>query len=412
MGGNVSPVLLVVVSLVFLFAPTQVQSEVLYNDLDGLATALVTHGFENVLVTGEPQATVQVYYENRIYRYQLKAMGVVLALVNNELTAPWTAEIIPLKAGVSVVSVTASSLDYVSFISGEVDEKTFSASLVISTDPSVPDLHETKNGSFRRLDISAGPMFTVELEQVDDALHGQFNIVPQVEADLAKGFLATAQLVVPLVDEFETKSSGVRPGRVTLDWLHRHGPAVGLFRVGIFNPDRYGVSLGAGRWAWGDRLLLVARGDVTGTLVLIDGVWEYSSADVFTYSVEAQYRYPLLDVACKASFGRFLGEEVGGRLDIMRALGELEIGFFAIKTESESLGGILVDLPLPLTRYSKPSPIRFRTVPTLTWEYRGEVTRSGHMPGGGLSIEKLYRGLAPTFIRNNVSEWMDAAQYI
>jgi hypothetical protein len=122
--------------------------------------------------------------------------------------------------------------------------------------------------------------------------------------------------------------------------------------------------------------------------------------------------YPFLDVAVKASFGRFLGEEEGGRFDLRRALGELEIGFFAIKTESESLGGILLDVPLPLARYSKPSGVRFKTVPTLTWEYRAEVTRAGKMPGGGLSIERLYKGLAPTFIRNNVSEWMEAGRFI
>lgn len=402
----------VIVSLALFLVPAQAGSQVYHNDLEELTTALVTHGFENVMVSGRSGGTVRIYYENRVYRYQLRAMGIVLALANETLQAPWTTEMIPLKAGVPIVSVTSRSDDYTRFTSGAVDEKAFAASLIISTDPAVPDLQGSENGSFRRVDVSAGPTFNVELEQLDDSMRGQLNIVPQIEAGVAKGILATAQLVIPIVNEFEEEASGVRPGRATLDWLHRHGPAVGLFRAGIFNPERYGLSLEAGRWAWGDRFLLTARGDFTGKLALLDGVWEYSDIDVFTYSVGAQYMYPFLDVAVKASFGRFLGEEEGGRFDLRRALGELEIGFFAIKTESESLGGILLDVPLPLARYSKPSGVRFKTVPTLTWEYRAEVTRAGKMPGGGLSIEKLYKGLAPTFIRNNVSEWMEAGQFI
>jgi hypothetical protein len=400
------------VCLPLLLAPINARAEINNSGSEDLAAALITHGFENVLVADGSGGTVRVYYENRVYRYQLRAMGVVLALVNKRLAAPWTAEMIPLRAGVPIVSVVARADDYGRFVAGEIGEGDFAKSLAISTNPPAPDLKGSRNSSFGRFDISAGPSFTVELEQIDDAMRGQFNIVPQVEAALTKGVLTTAQLVVPVVDEFEEEASGVRPGRVTLDWLHRHGATVGLFRAGLLNPARYGLSLEAGGWAWEDRLLLTAKGDFTGKLALLEGIWEYSDISVFTYSIGAQYMYPFLDVAVTASFGRFLGEEQGGRLDLRRALGELEIGFYAIKTESESLGGILVDVPLPLNRYSKPSALRFKTVPSLTWEYRSKVTGVGRMPGGGQTVERLYKGLAPTFIRNNVSEWVDARRFI
>jgi hypothetical protein len=407
----VSPVLLLVVfvSLVLVPAPGWPGTN---GDFEDLTTALTSHGFENVLVSAEGPGTVRVYYENRIYRYQLRAMGVVLALVSEVLEAPWAAEIVPMQAGVPVVSVRTRADDYLRYVAGELDERAFASSLIISTDPPAPELGASSNASFRRVDLSAGPQFAVELEQDNDALRGQFSIVPQAETEIAKGLSATAQLSIPLVDEIEEEGSGVRPGRVTLDWIHRLGPAVGLLRAGIFNPERYGLSFESGEWAWGGKLLFTFKGDYTGRLALYDGVWEYSDIDVLTYSLGAQYRYPLMDVAIKASVGRFLGEEEGGRVDLVRAIGELEMGFFFIKTESESLGGIMVDLPLPLARYSKPSALRFRTVPMLAWQYRGKVTRAGEMPGGGLSIERLYKELAPTFIRNNVSEWMEARQFI
>lgn len=374
--------------------------------------SLVSFGFENVVVAETPGSIVTVHYENRIYRYHLRAMGVVLALVDDHLRAPWKVAMIPMNAGVPVVSVTAGDGDYRLFVSGEIDADAFARSLVISTNPSVSDLATSGNRSFRRLDLSAGPSFTVEFEQFDDSLRGRLNIVPQAEAQLTKGVMVTGQLVVPLVDEIEEPASGVRPGRVTLDWLSRHGPAIGLARAGIFNEERYGISLGAGRWAWGDRLLFTGRGDLTGKLALDDGVWEYSDVDVFTYSLGAEYWYPLIDVTVKASFGRFLGEERGGRIDLARTMGELEIGFFAIKTESDTLAGFMVDVPLPLARYSRPASIRFKTVPHFIWEYRDEVTATGRMPGGGLSIYNLYKSLAPVFIRNNVSEWVDSRRLI
>jgi hypothetical protein len=220
------------------------------------------------------------------------------------------------------------------------------------------------------------------------------------------------QLVVPVIDEIESPDSGVRPGRVTLDWLSRTGPVTGLARAGIFNEQRYGVSLGAGKWAWGNKLLFTGRGDVTGKLALKDGVWEYSDMEVFTYSFGATYWYPFLDVTLKAAYGRFLGEENGGRVDFARTIGELEISFFVIKTDSDTLAGFAVDIPLPVSHYSRPGRVRLKTVPRFMWEYRDEVTATGRMPGGGLSVENLYKSLAPVFIKNNVSEWIEARRLI
>jgi hypothetical protein len=377
-----------------------------------LYVSLTSHGFENVIVTGAPDKLVHIYYENRIYRYPMRAMGVVLAYVDEGLPAPWSVEMIPMKSGVPIVSVTASHVDYRRFISGEIDAETFAESLVISTRPPAPDFDKAANRSFRRLDLSAGPALSFEFEQIDDSMRTRFSIVPQAEIFPAKGLLATAQLVIPLVDEMEEPDSGVRPGRVTMDWLHRRGPVVTLARAGIFNEQRYGLSLGGGTWVWGNRFLLFGKGDLTGMLALDDGVWEYSDVEVFTYSLGALYFYPLLDVTVRGSFGRFLGEENGGRVDLTRAIGELEVGFFAIKTESDTLAGFTVDIPLPLSRYSRPDGVRFKTVPRFALEYRDEVTSKGRMPGGGLSIENLHRSLEPVFIENNVSEWIEARRLI
>jgi hypothetical protein len=380
--------------------------------VDRFSGSLVSHGFENVVVTESPGDLVTVYYENRIYRYPMRAMGVVLAHADRELQAPWLLTMVPMRAGVPIVSVTADDGGYALFVSGEIDDTAFAESLDISTRPDAPDLGMAGVKSFMRLDLSAGPSVAVEFEQIDDSIRGRFSIVPQAEISPAKGLLATAQLVVPVIDEIEEPDSGVRPGRVTLDWLSRTGPVTGLARAGIFNQGRYGFSLSAGSWAWGDRLLFSGRGDVTGKLVLKDGVWEYSDVEVFTYSLGATYWYPLLDVTLKASFGRFLGDEYGGRVDVARAIGELEIGFFAIRTDSEEIAGFAIDIPLPVSRYSRPGPVRFKTVPRFIWEYRDEVTSAGRMPGGGLSVESLYKGLAPTFIRNNVSEWIEARRFL
>lgn len=410
--GDVPLTLSLVVSLCFAVTASGAQASQSEDALDGLAGSLIDQGFENVLVSQESGDLVRVYYENRIFRYEMRAMGVVLALVDGALPEPWTVTLIPLRAGVPVVAVTAAWDEYKRFVSGELDAGDFADALVISTSPPAPELKESSNHSFMRLDLSAGPSFSLEFEQFEDSLRGRLNAVPQAEISVAKGLMGTGQLIVPLIDEIKEKTSGVRPGRVTLDWLTRQGSVLGLARAGIFNNQRYGLSVGAGRWAWGDRLLFTGHGDLTGELSVKDGVWEYSDLEMFTYFVEAKYFYPYLDVTVSAGFGRFLGEDNGGRIDLVRAIGELEIGFFAIKTESDSLGGILLDIPLPLARYSKPKAVRFKTVPHMIWEYRDEVSAIGRLPSGGLSIENLYKSLAPVFIRNNVSEWMESRRFI
>lgn len=407
-----SPVITLAASVSLMMTLAAPAASVSSDALQNLSRALVAQGFENVVVSGEPGAPVKVYYENRIYRYELRAMGVVLALLDEGLPEKWAAAVIPMTAGVPVVSVTTTADDYRRFISGEADPDEFAKSLVIHTHPQSPDLKRGENRSFRRLDLSAGPTFSLEFEQFDDSLRGRVNIVPQAEIYPARGLLATGQLIIPLYDEIEERTSGVRPGRATLDVLGRRGGTLGLARAGIFNNERYGFILEAGRWVWGDRVLFRGSGHLTGKLALKEGVWEYSDLEVFTYSLEAKYWYPLIDVTLKASFGRFLAEEYGGRFDLSRAFGELDIGFFVIKTESDSLAGLLVDIPLPLARYSRPKPVRLKTVPHLVWEYRDEVSGTGLMPGGGMSIENLHENLAPVFIRNNVSEWIESRRMI
>jgi hypothetical protein len=335
-------------------------------------------------------------------------MGVVLVIVNDKLSGTWTAELVPMMAGVPIVAVTTRSEDYRSFLSGEIDDRTYAKTLAIRTNPGSLPARPKRNRSYRRFDLSVGPTFAVQFGQLDDAVRGNLNIVPQVETALARGILLTGQLVIPIVEEIESASSGVRPGRITGDLLRRRGPLVGVFRAGLFDAERYGFSLVAGGWTWQDRFLISAQGDLTGKLALRDGEWEYSDLSVFTYALAAQYWYPLLDVTLRASFVRFLGEEHGVRIDLNRLFGELEIGFFGIQTESESIGGFLVYLPLPLPRYPRPRAVRLKTVPGLTWEYRAEVSRHGRMLGAGLSVTKLYKDLAPSFIRNNVSEWIGA----
>ena len=86
-----------------------------------------------------------------------------------------------MMAGIPVVAVTTHADDYKRFLSGEIDDGTYAKELVIRTDPAAPPKRPSRNVSYRRFDFSVGPTFAVELGQIDDAVRGTLNIVPQVE---------------------------------------------------------------------------------------------------------------------------------------------------------------------------------------------------------------------------------------
>src|SRR6185503_11332555 len=80
---------------------------------------LVEHGFENVAVATD-SATTTVWFENRIYRYDMTALGVAatLSLAALDSSASGVLELVPENRGVALIAISAPVPAWREFLSG------------------------------------------------------------------------------------------------------------------------------------------------------------------------------------------------------------------------------------------------------------------------------------------------------
>lgn len=411
--------LLPIVGIGSSFSETRGESKYKTNELEFIGEIqklLVQQGFENVVVRlrVKPKKELIIEYENRRYRYEMRAMGVVCALVSSKIKHIDWLTLIPKNRDIPLVQVRIHLQDYDSFIKGEISTKIFASRLEISQNLLS---NESGNGntslqtnqtndSFRKIDLFINPDINARLGNYDDPYKWQLNIIPEISSFLFKGMKATAELIIPLENELGEEGDDIRPGRVVLNQTLRFPDHIfGSFSSGYFAPNRYGFSAEILKFLLNGNLSFGAKVDYTGFLLYMDKRWFYSDLNKWTYFLNGTYRFSPLDFYVSLSQGRFLLGDVGWRIDVLRSFGETDIGFFAIKTRAETIGGFRLRLPIfPMRRLA---PYRIRASPPLYFDrtYRYSYTDSGTSISTGCSLRDFMKKLVPSYIRNNIEEF-------
>ena len=93
---------------------------------------LVDQGFENVQVSGDNNGLVRVRYENRVYRNEVRAAGVVLAEINR-CDSTWSESVLlPLHRQVVIAEIGVGMADYRAFRAGSIGANELAARLQFS----------------------------------------------------------------------------------------------------------------------------------------------------------------------------------------------------------------------------------------------------------------------------------------
>lgn len=192
---------------------------------------LVHQGFENVVVRCrlKEKKEVIVEYENRRYRYEMRAMGVVCALASSKCKRIDWLTLIPKNRDIPLVQVRINLQDYDSFIKGEISKKIFASRLEISqglfsNESGTEDISvqtNQANDSFRKIGLFINPDINARLGNYDDPYKLQLNIIPEVSSFLFKGMKTTAELIIPLENELSEEGDDLRPGKVLLNHTFR-----------------------------------------------------------------------------------------------------------------------------------------------------------------------------------------------
>jgi len=327
--------------------------------------ALVAEGFEAVGACIEGSRAV-VTYENRRYRYDVRAIEAVSQAAATHLDGISSLRLVPTRTGISL-----STIDLPASEGALVPEAT-SAELAIPS--SLPD---TQNSPWLKLDAVLYPVIRAQFGDFDNPVRADIELNPTLETALWPGATATAQLIIPVVSDVQDSDPSVRPGILA---LHQHvrlpGATFARVSAGRFTRDQYGVDISATSYLAEGRVAVSARAGRTG-FSRFDGTrLLYSALNLTTYSagIEAVVM-PRYALTVGAEVERFLSEKTGVRGEIARQFGETRIGFFGTRTESDrsedqyNVGG-RITFALPMARHARPGRVRARLADRMEIEYR------------------------------------------
>jgi hypothetical protein len=379
-----------------------------------LVAQLVDRGFENVGVSDRADTTT-IWYENRVYRHELEALGLVAFLMASSVESETVVSLVPENYGVPLIAVSAVSADWLEFLRGRQPPGWFRERVTIR--PGEGEAESIRHGrpslyhsSLWRTDLRLRPLFDFELGVSDDPFRSAFLIAPEAVMSPLPGTLLTLQVMIEIDDDLsDLPKRNVRPGRNTLSWGGwLPGRWLGAVSGGYFPRDRYGFAGQIGSLLKDGSFEITSGGDFTGLLEFLEDITLYSSLDAWSAFLAVTHRTHRLDLETTLTGARFMEGDLGVRVDLSRRFGEAALGFFGINTESDKVVGVGLRLPLPVRRWSAPSRVRFTTVPAFPFEYRDSLADVGLQVSQFDDLDRLRKRLYPTYILNNLEDFRDA----
>jgi exopolysaccharide biosynthesis protein YbjH len=402
-----------------------------------LSARLVEHGFENVAVASDASVTT-VWFENRIYRYDMTALGVA-AMVSAALldSTAGVLELVPENRGVALIAVSAPVSAWRDFLDGRLDAAAFRSTLQI-------DAHHRRSGAslgphgdrtnrpYGRTDLALRPLFGFQLGAGRDPFLYTLQIAPEATMSPFHGALITLQAAIRLHDDLDPCGTedpcrpAVIPGRNTISWGGWLPAGVlSTISAGLFPGDRYGIATEFGRLVWKDQLEIWGGGDVSGKLQFLEDSIEYSSLGRWAAFLSATHRFRGLDLETTLTAGRFEEEEFAIKLEVARRIHEFEIGFFVATNpnsdlqfspyedkEDKSAAGVNLRFALPVSRYMRPKAVRPTTVPEFPFTYKSTVDPVAVQITPYDNLDRLRKRLYPTFVWNEIEDLRAARRYV
>src|SRR5512140_3052327 len=175
-----------------------------------VALAVQALDLENVSVFSFGD-TVQVRYENRVFRNPLEALGAVVKAVAPGLPPEARLQLVTLSRGVPVLTIAAPARAWASFMNGSLSVADFRSRTVITDGSAVParagEIPGARPSSpasspapaspaWRKLDIALRPLAQIELGVPDDPFKFGFWLAPEVTTIPFRGALVTLQGII------------------------------------------------------------------------------------------------------------------------------------------------------------------------------------------------------------------------
>ncbi|MBN1466861.1 YjbH domain-containing protein [candidate division KSB1 bacterium] len=413
--------------LIFLFiCPVTWTDSLFFEKSEMLVAALAEHGFENIHVSVRQNNTIAIQYENRLYRNELFASGIVAALVNDLLDEEARIALVPCRRALPICELEIDLRDYRHLLAAHAEDGNYDVVRVKSPAASTP-LRPTgvTKPSFGKLDITLYPAFSVHLGNYDDRFKMFFALMPVLSTTLWRGAAVYVEASIPIYNDVNyhyyrfkdyaqiSKAAFSQIVRLPYDF-------VTSVNVGAFNPNRWGVSGEVLRHFMHRHLAVGYSIEYTGFLLYYDQEWNYSDMRTTTSKLYATYYADLLDCQFGVSYNKYIMQDAGPMFEFSRNFQETMVGCFFGATELDKFGGIMLRFPFSPQRRPRPRIVRLATPSYYDYSYRAtNVIYTQHAPiqtgisvYTGTKLTYLYLNLTPSYVRNNLRVYREAYNYL
>lgn len=377
-------------------APTETAER---RTIPAIERSLLDAGLENVTV--EPGKGLQIAYENRRYRHSAQVLGIVRVAAGE-----------PVLVGERRLGLMAAALQPLELGDRDEFKVLYPSDAWFPTTPA----GAFRSPTFRRMDLDLGVRVDYRVGQLFDPFQARFELEPRARLNPWPGAHVRAGIVVPLQNDFEVNAEApdmdrLRPGRMSLDqyaWI----PGMSLVSVsgGYFGENRYGFSAGVARPFAQGAWLLDAQIDRTGFLAFTGEGTLYSSMERTSGFAGVTWRPGFADVALRVRGAKFLYGDRGVDVEIKRAIGDLDVGYFVQRTADDDVFGVRLDVPVPPLTRASGSAIRIQPAPRFQFDFHDQGAPIGSFLTGVAAREDFLRQLNRPSLEANANRFRRAAE--
>jgi len=343
---------------------------VVVNGQNLLEKKIIEAGFENVREV-EYDEKVLVYAEGTAYINKERALAVIKEILENEAELKnKNVELVLMSNGIPVsrlISVAGREGKESKWV---ISSKFINNNIVLSnTDREKGDFF---NENRWRADLKFYPQFRFKNSRLDKMYVLQLNLNPTFELNMWRGAKFTAQLIIPVYNEYSLEESRVRPGFVTIS---QHLRLPGNFHImataGNFNMFRTGADVKLFKPVT-PKMGIYAQFGVTGWSVPMFQKWLFYDFGQISWRVGANYYLPEKKVVANVNISQYLENDIAVRGEVIRYFRNTSVGFYIQSLNYEGYiinGGFFFSVKLPPYKHKRAKWMRITTGDNFSVEY-------------------------------------------
>lgn len=228
------------------------------------------------------------------------------------------------------------------------------------------------NGSAGKTDLKFYPQFRFKNYRLDKMYLVQLNLNPAIETNLWRGALLTAQVIIPVYNDYSIEEGRVRPGFVTLSQQTRLPGNIHLLAtVGNFNNFRAGADLKA-FYAIRDKVGIYGQLGFTGWSLAMFDKWVMKDFNQFNWKAGANYFLKPLNMLINLNIAMYMANDIAARGELIRYFKNSAVGFYVQTLGHEGYplnGGFFFSINLPPGKQKRSSFVRVTTANHFAMEY-------------------------------------------